>query len=106
MEVESVLRQHPEVNDVAAYGVPSKEIESEDELKIDLILKPDASATYQDIAQFINDSAPYYFVPRYMEFVEELPYTPTNKVQKYVLREKEITAAAWDLHSSDFEVSR
>jgi crotonobetaine/carnitine-CoA ligase len=106
MEVEGVLRQYPDVIDVAAYGIPSTESDSEDELKIDLVLRPDADVTHEQVAQFINDNAPYYFVPRFMEFVTQLPYTPTNKVQKYLLREKPITEAAWDLRSSNFKVSR
>lgn len=106
LEVESVVRQHPQVKDVAAFGIPSKEVESEDELKIDIVLAPDAEVSHEDIASFINHNAPYYFVPRYMEFVTELPYTPNQKVQKYQLREKGISAATWDLKKSAYKVSR
>lgn len=106
MEVESVLRQHPAVKDVAAFGIPSDEIASEDELKINVVLKPSYTPSYDDLAKFINENAPYYFVPRYMEFVSELPYTPTNKVQKYILREQGVSQQSWDLRSSGFEVSR
>ena len=106
LEVESVVRSFPDVADVAAFGIKSKEMASEDELKIDIIMRPGSEASYDDVAKFINDNAPYYFVPRYMEFVTELPYTPTNKVQKFVLREKPITDAVWDLRTSDFKVVR
>jgi crotonobetaine/carnitine-CoA ligase len=106
MEVESVVRRHPAVADVAAFGVTSKELAAESELKIDVVLAEDASLTYEDLAGYINDNAPHYFVPRYMEFVDSLPYTPTNKVEKYKLREKGVTAGTWDLRASTYQVRR
>lgn len=106
MEVESVVRKHSAVADVAAFGIPSQEIASEDELKINVVLKDEKQVSYEDLAEFINNNAPYYFVPRYMEFVTQLPYTPTNKVQKFVLREQGVSDQCWDLRSSTYEVVR
>lgn len=106
MEVEAVVRQHASVADVAAYGIPSKELESEDELKIDIVLKDGESPDYNDIAKFINHNAPHYFVPRYMNFLAQLPYTPTNKVQKFLLREKGVIKDTWDLRSSEYQVQK
>ena len=106
MEVESVVRRHPGVRDVAAFGITSQEIASEDELKINIVLKEGQQIEHQELAKFINDNAPYYFVPRYMEFVSELPYTPTNKVQKFKLRECGVGSNTWDLKKSNYEVVR
>ena len=44
----------------------------------------------------MTDPAPYFFVPRYVEFVDEFPMTVTGKVQKYKMREiaeQELVAA-------------
>lgn len=106
MEVEMVLRKHPLVKDVAAFGIPSDEVKGESLLKLNLVLKPDADITYEQMAEYINQNAPYYFVPQYMEFVETLPYTPTNKVQKFKLREQGITASTWVLKESNYTVQR
>jgi crotonobetaine/carnitine-CoA ligase len=106
IEVETAVRKHPKVEDAAAFGIQSKELESEYELALSVIPKADASLSHEELARFINDNAPYYFVPRYMEFVKELPYTPTGKVQKYMLRERGVTPATWDLLKSDFKVER
>jgi len=35
-------------------------------------------------------------VPRYLEFMRELPATESGKVQKYKLRERGITDRTWD----------
>lgn len=106
LEVESVVRRHPAVKDVAAFGIPSEQLESEHELKLNIILADGVSPSPEELCQFINDNAPHYFVPRYMEFVTELPYTPTNKLQKFKLREQGVTAQTWDLKQSSYKVQR
>jgi len=106
LEVESVVRGHPDIADVAAYGIPSEELDSEDELKLSVVLKPGRKATATQICQFINDNAPYFFVPRFIDFVDALPYTPTQKVQKFQLRKQGNSQDTWDLKRSGFVVQR
>ena len=100
------MRRHPAVRDVAAFGIQSKEVESEHELKLNVVLEPDAELTPEALCGFINENAPYYFVPRYLEFVDSLPYTPTNKVQKYKLREAGVNDNTWDLKKSAYQVRK
>jgi crotonobetaine/carnitine-CoA ligase len=106
LEVESVVRNHPLVRDVAAYGIPSAEVESEDELKLDVVLVPGEQLQAEHLCNFIAENAPHYFVPRYLEYVTTLPYTPTNKVQKYRLRERGVTGDTWDRQAAGYEVKR
>ena len=105
-EVELVARRHPAIADCAAFGVPSDVLASETELKLDVVLKPSQSAEPGEIARYINANAPYFFVPRYIELVDTLPYTPTNKVQKYKLREKGVGPGAWDANRAGFKAER
>jgi crotonobetaine/carnitine-CoA ligase len=106
LEVEGVFRRHPSVADVAAFGIPSAEIDSEDELKVNVVIKQGEAASAEDLCRFVNENAPHYFVPRYLDFVESLPYTPTSKVQKFKLREQGVTDSTWDLKTSGFKVQR
>lgn len=106
LEVESVVRRHPEVADVAAYGIPVPGMQDEDELKLSVVKKPGSALSAEALCEFINANAPYFFVPRYLDFVDGLPYTPTQKVQKYQLRERGNSSDTWDLKQSDFRVSR
>jgi crotonobetaine/carnitine-CoA ligase len=106
MEVESVVRAHPEVADVAAFGIPAAEIAGEEELKLDVVRIASSTLTAESLAAFINANAPHYFVPRYINFVDGLPYTPTNKVQKFKLREKGLDEETWDRKGSGFELRR
>lgn len=106
LQVESVATAHPAVKAAAAYGVRSDVLESEDEIKLDVILKPGESLRPEELARFINEHAPYFCVPRYVEFVEELPYTPTQKLEKYKLRARGVSPSTWDRLQSDFELQR
>lgn len=106
MEVESVAIRHPDVREVAAFGIASAEVESEHELKLNVVLTEGAALNHEQLAEFINENAPHYFVPRYMEFVSSLPMTPTSKVQKFKLREAGVNADTWDLKQSTYKVKR
>ena len=91
---------------VSAVQSVTAELESEDELKLNVVLADGAVLTPEDICRFINDNAPYFFVPRYIEFVAALPYTPTNKIQKYRLRKQGISPETWDRKRTDFQLER
>lgn len=91
---------------LVACGITSQEADSEQELKLNIILRQGHAPSYEDLCQFINDNAPHYFVPRYMEFVDSLSYTPTNKVQKYLLWQQGLGENTWDLTHSDYQVQR
>jgi crotonobetaine/carnitine-CoA ligase len=50
---------------------------------------------------FCEPRLPYFAVPRYVEFVRELPTTESGKVQKYKLRERGVTDRTWDREAHD-----
>ena len=104
--VEAAFSAHPAVAEVAAHGVTSAELEAEAELKVCVVLAEGQAATPDELARFVNDNAPYFFVPRYIELLDELPHTPTGRVQKYKLRERSVTPETWDARTVGFEVRR
>lgn len=104
--VEAAVTAHPAVAQAAAHGVPSAELESEAELKVVVVRAPGAELTEEELARFVNEHAPYFFVPRYVEFVDALPQTPTGRVQKFLLRERGVTEATWDARAAGFQVRR
>jgi crotonobetaine/carnitine-CoA ligase len=49
---------------------------------------------------------PYFAVPRYIEYIDEIPKTPTQKIQKNKLRERGLSEATWDRESVGYTVRR
>jgi crotonobetaine/carnitine-CoA ligase len=49
---------------------------------------------------------PYFMVPRYIRFVDTLPKTPTERVQKVKLRDEGITADTFDREAAGITIKR
>jgi crotonobetaine/carnitine-CoA ligase len=92
-EVESVLSRHPGVLESAAYGVPSEL--SDEEVMVALVPKPGAVLDPAEVHAFCAEHLPAHAIPRYIRLVDALPHTPTERVQKYRLREEGVTPDAW-----------
>jgi crotonobetaine/carnitine-CoA ligase len=45
-------------------------------------------------------------VPRYIRILDELPKTPSAKVQKHLLREEAITDQTWDREAAGIKLKR
>jgi crotonobetaine/carnitine-CoA ligase len=93
-EVEQVLLSHPAVANAAVFPVPSPL--AEDEVMAAVVLQPGAELTPADLTAYCAPRLPYFALPRYLEFMAELPMTENGKVQKYKLRERGITSQTWD----------
>jgi len=105
-EVEGVLQRHPAVAEVAAFGITAEELETEAELAVAVVVRSGQDVTCDGLARFVNEHAPYYFVPRYIELVDEIPHNAQFKVNKLALRERGITPATWDRDAVGFVVNR
>ena len=106
MAVEQAVRAHPHVREAAAYGIATTALTSEAEIMVAVVLEPDEDVDPAELARFVNDHAPYYLVPRYIDIVSELPHTPTGKVQKFEVRARGVTASTWDREASGFVLER
>jgi crotonobetaine/carnitine-CoA ligase len=93
-EVESMVTAHPDVLECAAIGVPSDD--GEEEIKICVVPMPDVHLEAPALAAFLTATMPRFMVPRYIEFLDELPKTPTSKVRKVELKRDPLTARTWD----------
>ena len=83
MELEAVADQHPDVGASAAVPVPSEL--GEDEILLYVELKPGRTTGAQSLFEHITARVPRFMVPRYLRFVDRLPRTATEKVQKSAL---------------------
>jgi carnitine-CoA ligase len=85
-DVEAVLNEHPGVLESAVVGVPSEV--GEEDIKAVVQLKVGAVVSAEDLFGFAEARLPLFMVPRYIEFVDELPRTVNQKTQRNLLRGK------------------
>lgn len=93
-EVEQVLDAFPGVSQSAVVPVPADL--GEDEVMAFVRLVENTAADPLALATFAAERLPSFAVPRYVEFVGELPLTDTGKVRKQVLRERGRGPQTWD----------
>jgi crotonobetaine/carnitine-CoA ligase len=103
-EVEKVISSHPKVLESAVFAVPSEL--GEDEVKANVILRPGETLPPEDLIKYCNERMAYFSIPRYLEFVSELPKTPTSRVEKYRLRQAGITENTWDREKVGVKITR
>jgi len=90
-EIEMTLATHPAVADVGVIGVPD-EVRGQI-AKAFVVLKPGQSVTSEELIEYCRSKIATYKLPREVELVTELPRTPTGKLLRRVLREKETQRA-------------
>ena len=92
IEVEEALAHHPGVADVAVIGVPDDRWgETVNALVIRAV---GTTVTAEELIAFVRSRLAGYKLPRSVEFVDELPRTPSGKVLKRELRERYRTVSA------------
>jgi crotonobetaine/carnitine-CoA ligase len=79
---------------VAAYGVPSEL--GDEEIAVAVIPRAGHDLTAAELCTWSDANMPKYMRPRYIDLVDELPLTPTGKVEKYKLRARGIPTGAFD----------
>ena len=90
-EVENCIRSHPGVADCAVIAVPAEL--GEEEVKVYVVARPPSDdgtqePTPEDIVYWCAERLAYFKVPRYVEFRQDLPRTPSFRVRKDVLRQE------------------
>lgn len=99
MEVEREINENPKILESAVIGISMEY--GEEEVKAIIQLKEEQSMTHEELIEFLKPRLPYFMIPRYVEFVKEIPKTTTQKIQKSNLRQKGITPTTWDREKKD-----
>ena len=102
-DIEVVVGAHSAIAECAAIGVAS-EFVSDDDIKLCAVLAPGATLEPEALIEFLVAGLPYYMVPRYIEFLDALPRTPTNKIKKAEMRAAGITPTTWDRQAAGVSV--
>lgn len=80
IELEEAINQHPAVQMTAVVPVPSTM--SEDDAKAFVVLETGAETTAYEILEACCERVAPFKLPRYLEFVESFPMTPTGRIAK------------------------
>lgn len=93
-DVESALIEHPAVIEAAVIGVPDPE--RTEIVKAYVILRPGIEPTpalAEELRQYVKRRLSAHAYPREIEFMDELPKTPSGKLQRFMLRNREAAKA-------------
>lgn len=89
-DIEQALLLHPDIVEVAAYGVPSEL--TEEDVMVCVVARSGSCLTAQDVRQWATSHLARHMCPRYVELADALPRTPTEKTAKYLLKARGVTA--------------
>lgn len=103
-EVESEVSLFAGVSEVAAIPVPSEL--GEDEVMIVVTVADDGDFEPETLFRFLESRMAHFMLPRYIRVIDKLPKTPTQKVQKNLLKQEGVTQDTWDREIAGIKVKR
>jgi crotonobetaine/carnitine-CoA ligase len=103
-EMERIFHDHAAIQDVAVHSVPSEM--GEDEVKVTAVLLVGNEVSEEDLCRWAAERVPYFAVPRYIEFRDDLPRNPVGRVLKYQLRDEGVTERTWDREAAGVTIER
>ena len=84
VELENHLMAHPAVAEAAVIGVPHPKWQERPLATV--VLKPDASATKEELLEFLTPRVAKWWLPDDVVFIDEVPKTSVGKFSKKDLR--------------------
>jgi len=103
-EVEMEVVAHPAVRECAVVAVRN-EISEDDVLAV-VATAPGQTVDPAELLEFLRPRLAHFMLPRYVRVLEQLPRTPTQKIEKYLLRAEGVTANTWDREAAGIKVKR
>lgn len=68
--------------------------------------RPVATVKPEELLEFLRPRLAHFMIPRYVRVVAELLRTPTQKIEKYVLRQEDVTPDTWDREKAGIRIKR
>ena len=103
-EVEDGINSHPAILESCVVGVPSDV--GEEDVKAVVICMPGMSVTERELIAWCESRLAYFSIPRYIAFRDSLPKTPSERVEKYKLKNEGVTEDCWDRDASGIVLKR
>ncbi len=96
-EVERGVAVHPAIAECVVLAHPAAN--GEDDIRLVAVRKDGTLVAPDELFCWLRERLPKFMLPRYIEFVDALPRTGTNKVEKRVLAQQGPGVDAWDAES-------
>ena len=103
-EVEAEVIGHPAIREAAAVAVKSEV--AEDEVLVAVSLAEGQTLDPAELIEFLRPRMAHFMIPRYVRVLADLPRTPTQKVQKHIIRTEGVTQDTWDREKTGIKVRR
>lgn len=103
-EVEVEILAHPDVRECAVVAVPNES--AEDDVLAIVAPVPGRAIVPEELLAFLQPRLAHFMLPRYVRILADLPRTPTQKVEKHVLRSTGLTPDTWDRQKAGVRVAR
>jgi crotonobetaine/carnitine-CoA ligase len=78
----------------------------DEEVKAVVVLSEEATLSPVELIEYLVPRMPSYWVPRFIEFADELPKTPSFKLKKAELRARGVTKDTWDRERAGLVINR
>ncbi len=102
--VESIINQNDKVLESAAYGIKSEL--GEDEVMVAIVLKPGETMTPEELLDFCQGKMAYFMIPRYIDFLDQLPKSEVHRILKRELKKRGISESTYDREKTGYEVKK
>ena len=86
-QVEDLLNAHPKIRATAAIPIPAT-VGDEEDVAVFIQLIDGHAMTEAELRDFAADVMPKYMQPKHVRFTDELPLTPSSKIEKYKLKQQ------------------
>jgi acyl-CoA synthetase (AMP-forming)/AMP-acid ligase II len=84
-EIEEALYEHPKVRDAAVVGLPDARLG--ERVCACIVMRDGQAISLEEVVEFLRRKVATYKLPEYLVLLDDLPRTPTGKVQKTPLRQ-------------------
>jgi crotonobetaine/carnitine-CoA ligase len=105
-EVEQIIATHPEVANAAVFPVATAT--NDEEVGAIVVRRPGTAFSEAELVDHCQRNMAYFMVPRYIRFVDALPTTVNQKVEKFRLRQalEADLSQAWDREAAGLVLKR
>jgi crotonobetaine/carnitine-CoA ligase len=102
--IEKIINLHNKILESAAFGVKSEV--GEDDVMVAVVLKPGETMTPEELLDFCQGKMAHFMIPRYIDFVDDLPKSEVHRIMKRFLKERGVTETTYDREKAEYVIKR